>query len=146
MKERLLAFIKQGLSPEKLALCVALGVVIGVFPALGTTTLLCALAALALRLNLAAIQSVNYVVYPLQFLALIPFYRLGEWLFRAPHLAITGAGVKDIIRSGMLNAIHVLWDTTMHAIAAWCLLAPVAIGALYFLLTPIFRRLARQTA
>jgi hypothetical protein len=39
--------------------------VLGVFPAPGCPTLLCALAALVLRLNPPAIQLVNYFVYPL---------------------------------------------------------------------------------
>src|SRR5271166_5307916 len=51
--------LKQGVTPEKMALSLALGAAIGVFPAIGWTTALCAIAALALRLNLAAIQIVN---------------------------------------------------------------------------------------
>jgi uncharacterized protein (DUF2062 family) len=143
LKKKFIAFLAQGLSPEKLALCVALGCVIGVFPALGWTTLLCALAAWTLRLNQPAIQSVNYVVYPLQFILLIPFYRMGERLFNAPKLAITGQGVKDLITSGLWNAIHVLWTTTMHAIVAWALAAPLAAGSIYLILVPLFRRVKR---
>jgi uncharacterized protein (DUF2062 family) len=141
LKEKFIGFLKQGLSPEKLALCVALGSVIGVFPAIGTTTLLCAFAAWLLRLNQPAIQTVNYVVYPLQFALLIPFYRLGEWLFRVPKLEITARGVKTLIHSGVFNAIHVLWDTTPRAIVAWMLVAPFAIALLYVALVPLFRRL-----
>jgi uncharacterized protein (DUF2062 family) len=79
-----LDLLRQGVTPEKIALSLALGVALGVFPVLGSTTALCALAALALRLNLPAIQIVNYFVYPLQIALLIPFFRLGERLFRAP--------------------------------------------------------------
>jgi uncharacterized protein (DUF2062 family) len=79
----LVDLLRQGVSPEKIALSVALGVTLGVFPVLGSTTALCALAAFALQLNLPAIQLVNYFVYPLQIALLIPFFRLGEKLFRA---------------------------------------------------------------
>jgi len=143
LKQKLIAFLKQGLSPEKLALCVALGCVIGVFPALGWTTLLCALAAWIFKLNQPAIQSVNYAVYPLQFILLIPFFRAGEWLFSAPRLSITPQGVNKLIQSGVVHAIHVLWNTTMHAIAVWSLVAPLATGLIYLVLVPIFRRLNR---
>ena len=37
----LIAQLKQGVTPEKLALTVALGLVLGIFPILGATTLLC---------------------------------------------------------------------------------------------------------
>jgi uncharacterized protein (DUF2062 family) len=60
----LVDLLRQGVSPEKIALSVALGVTLGVFPLLGSTTALCALAAFTMQLNLAAIQLVNYFVYP----------------------------------------------------------------------------------
>ena len=50
----LIAQLKQGVTPEKLALTVALGLVLGIFPILGATTLLCGAAAIALRLKLGA--------------------------------------------------------------------------------------------
>lgn len=55
----ILDLLRQGVTPEKIALSLALGVALGVFPVLGSTTALCALAALVLRLNLPAIQIVN---------------------------------------------------------------------------------------
>ena len=73
--------LRQGVTPEKIALSIVFGVTLGVFPVLGSTTALCATAALAFRLNLPAIQLVNYFVYPLQIALLIPFFRLGEKLF-----------------------------------------------------------------
>ena len=37
--------LKQGITPEKIALTIALGMALGIFPILGSTMLLCALAA-----------------------------------------------------------------------------------------------------
>jgi uncharacterized protein (DUF2062 family) len=74
--------LRQGLTPEKLAFTIALGIALGVTPVLGSTMLLCSLAAFAFRLNLAAIQLVNWLVYPFQLALLIPFYRIGGWAFR----------------------------------------------------------------
>ena len=74
--------LKQGMSPEKIALTVALGISLGVVPVIGSTTTLCTLAAVSLRLNLPAIMLVNGVVYPLQIALLVPFLRAGAWLFR----------------------------------------------------------------
>ena len=62
--------LKQGMSCSKISLCIAIGVILGIFPVLGTTTLLCAITAYVFRLNHPLIQLVNYAVYPLQ-LALI---------------------------------------------------------------------------
>ena len=77
-----LNLLKKGISPKKLALCAALGVTLGIFPFYGTT-LLCFMAALIFRLNHAAIQVVNYAVYPLWFIMLVPFLNMGEHIFNA---------------------------------------------------------------
>lgn len=143
----MIALLKQGVTPEKLALSLALGATLGVFPALGWTTTLCAIAALALRLNLPAIQIVNYFMYPLQIALLIPFFRLGEKLFRAPHLPVSVSQIYAMIHASVWNAIKLLWTTTWHAIVVWGLSAPVLVGLIYVILTPLLRRLLRrQTA
>ena len=99
--------LRQGVTPEKMALSIALGVALGLFPVLGTTTALCALAALILRLNLPAIQIVNYFVYPLQIVLLIPFFRLGEKLFGAPRLPLSAAEIQPPERAdSQLSSPH----------------------------------------
>jgi uncharacterized protein (DUF2062 family) len=138
----LLDLLRQGVTPEKVALSVALGITLGVFPVVGSTTALCALAAFAFQLNLPAIQIVNYFVYPLQLALLIPFFRQGERLFRAPHLPLSVPRIYAMMHADMGSAIRSLWTTTWHAIAVWCLVAPASAVALYAILTPILRRAA----
>ena len=140
----ILDLLKQGVTPEKLALSLALGAVLGIFPALGWTTALCALAALALHLNLPAIQIVNYFMYPAQIALLIPFFRLGERLFRAPHLPISVPQIYAMIHVSVWHAIKLLWNTTWHAIVVWFVLAPIIAVILYFVLTPMLRRVLRH--
>src|SRR5262249_34906991 len=139
-----LDLLPQGVTPEKIALSIALGLVLGVFPALGTTTTLCALAALVLRLNLPAIQIINYFVYPLQIALLIPFFRLGERLFHAPHLPLSVPQIYAMIHASMGEAIRFLWTTTWHAIVVWCLVAPVCAATVYAVLVPVLRRALRR--
>jgi uncharacterized protein (DUF2062 family) len=134
-----ISLLRQGISPEKIALTIALGIMIGVIPMLGSTTILCTFAAVALRLNLPAIQLVNGVVYPLQLILLIPFYRLGARMFRADVSTITLSGVATLIRTGVWHAIQTLWVVTMHALVVW-LVAGVAICViLYAVLVPMLR-------
>lgn len=140
----LLDLLKQGVTPEKLALSVAMGAVLGVFPALGWTTALCALGALLWRLNLPAIQLVNYFMYPVQIALLLPFFRLGEKLFRAPHLPLSVPEVYAFVRSDAWGAVRFLWSTTWHAMVVWGILALPLGTLLYALLVPLFRRLLRK--
>lgn len=136
--------LRQGVTPEKIALSIVFGITLGVFPVLGSTTALCAIAALAFRLNLPAIQIVNYFVYPLQIALLIPFFRLGEKLFAAHHLPLSVPQIYAMIHASVSGAIRALWTTTWHAIVVWCLLAPVAGVVLYLILAPALRRVARR--
>ena len=139
-----LDLLRQGVTPEKLALSIALGVALGVFPMLGSTTALCTLAALVFRLNLPAIQIVNYFVYPLQLALLIPFFWLGERLFRAPHLPVSAPQIYAMMHANMLEALRFLWSTTWHAMVVWCFLTPMFLAISYAILLPILRGILRR--
>ena len=133
--------LKQGITPEKLALSVALGVAIGVFPVLGSTTILCGIAAWALKLNIPAMQLVNFLVYPLQLALLIPFLQTGSKLFGSGQMNLTLAQVGALIRGDPWKAISVLGVATLHGILLWMILSPVAIAVIYFVLMPLLKKM-----
>ena len=138
----ILGLMIQGITPEKIALNLAFGIVLGVFPMLGSTTVLRAVAALIFRLNLPAIQLVNYLVYPLQFLLLIPFLRLGETLFHAAPLQLSVAEMLSMAHADLRHAIATFWLAGLHAMSAWLLIGPAAIWLLHFPLSRALRKIA----
>ena len=138
--------LRQGITPEKIALSLAIGICLGVFPVLGSTTALCALAAIVFRLNLPAIQLVNYLVYPLQLALIIPFIRFGEVLFSAPHVSLSLTIIFESIKRSAWQTTKTYWTSGWHAMIAWCLVGPAAIWILYMILAPLLRRLARASA
>ena len=116
-----LAAATAGLTPDKIALIVAVGLVFGAFPIYGCPTILCGLAAIALRLNLPALQLVNQMATPVQIALLLPFARTGSWVFG--------------IRAGFGG---VMWN----AVAGWaCISVPMGV-LLYFTLGYVLRRSA----
>ncbi len=142
--EPLLGLLRQGISPDRLALCVAIGVVVGNIPILGVSTILCAVIALAFRLNLPAIQIVQAAMAPTQLLLIIPFVRLGEWILRLPPEPVSIKQALALMAQGAGHAVAALWDAILHAGLAWILVAPFAVYSLYRLLTPVFVRAAAQ--
>ncbi|MBM4212885.1 MAG: DUF2062 domain-containing protein [Gammaproteobacteria bacterium] len=136
----ILALLQQGLAPRQLALCLALGAGIGMFPVLGVSTPVLTLLALWLRLNLAAIQLVSWLIGPLQLAMIIPFMRFGEWLVGADAQPLTIEAGMQIIAQGVLQAIVTLWDAIVHASIGWMLIGPAAIYVLYRLLIPVLER------
>jgi uncharacterized protein (DUF2062 family) len=144
--EPILALLKQGITPEKIALSIAVGVALGVFPVLGSTTILCAAAALLLHLNLPAIQLVNWLIYPLQIALLLPFVRLGEAIYHAPPLPLNTTQLLALVRAGAWSATKQLWRSGLHAITAWTLIAPLGALLLYAILAPLLRQVQSRSA
>jgi uncharacterized protein (DUF2062 family) len=142
--EPLLALLRQGLSPSRLALSVALGAWIALFPALGVTVVICASAALVFRLNMVAIQTANFAVYPLQFLTLFPFFRAGEWLFDRPPLRMSFGDFVALVAKDPLDSVSRFWVITWQGAIVWALLGLVFVPLAWALLTPPFTRIARQ--
>jgi len=140
----LVRLLRHGITPEKLALSLALSAALAVIPAFGWSVGLCGLAGLALGLNLPAMQAVNYFLYPAQVALLLPFFRLGEKLFRAPHLPLSISQIVSMAHANIWDAIKLLWNTTWHAVVVWALLAPFAVGLIYLVLLPIFRRVSNR--
>lgn len=139
----ILAQLKQGITPEKIALTLALGSVFGVFPIIGATTALCALAAWRLKLNQPIIQLTNYLLYPVHLLLLMPFYRAGETLFGQPHLPIFS--VHELVHRFKASPLDFLADYGMvglYGVVVWGLLAAPAAALLYFLLRGPIRALS----
>jgi len=142
----IVAQLRQGVTPEKLALTVALGTVLGIFPILGSTTLLCGLAAVALRLNQPVIHLVNYLAYPAQLALIIPIYRGGGMLFGNAPVPLSIPLIFERFRADFGQFLRDFGMIAVQGIVVWCLLAPVIIAALYFTTRPLLRRLARRSA
>jgi len=140
----LVSLLRQGISPDRLALCVAIGVVVGNIPILGISTILCTAIALAFRLNLPAIQIVQAAMAPTQLLLIIPFVRLGEWILRVPPEPVSLKQGMALLAQSAGHAIAVLWNAILHAGLAWLLVAPLGVYSIYKLLTPVFVRAAAQ--
>jgi uncharacterized protein (DUF2062 family) len=137
--------LTQGVTPQKIAGTLALGLVLGVFPLLGSTTMLCGMVAAILGLNLAVIQLANWIAYPLQLLALVPLIRLGELLFHAGRLPFTLEQMLAMSHNSLTHAIATLWLAALQAIVAWLLLSPLAFLAAYTIFLTGIQLIARRT-
>ena len=81
IKQKAAVYLRQGISPRRLALTLSLGFVVGCIPLVGLPTALCAVIALTFRLNQPAIQAANYLAMPFQVALIVPLVKLGEKLF-----------------------------------------------------------------
>lgn len=145
VRENLAAWLRQGISPRRLALTLALGFTIGCVPVVGAPTVLCATLALALGLNMPAIQAANYIAMPFQLILIVPFLRLGARLW-GPGAQAAGAGGSFLHLSPALlhtSPAHLaaqLGGMAGQAMLGWLLVAiPAAM-----LMTVMFNAMLRR--
>lgn len=138
MKHNAATWLRQGISPRRLALTLALGFAIGCFPVVGVTSVLCGVVALGLRLNLPAIQAANLVAAPLQLVLILPFVRLGERLTGSSSSHAFQAGT--LLHSSPSVILAQLGGMTGQAMLAWLLIAVPAVALMTLMLTSLLRK------
>ena len=142
----IVAQLKQGITAEKIALSIAIGTAVSVFPIVGTTTTLCLAAGVLLGLNQPLLQIVNYLAYPLQLLLLPVFIRTGEWVFRAPHLPFSVSQWTARFHAAPLHFAEEFAMTLLHAAVAWLIIVPPLAVAANRALRPAVRALRRNAS
>ena len=133
--------LRKGVTPRKLALSLAVGVVISVMPLFGVTTLVALAAAALLRLNPVAVVAANYAAYPIQILLFIPFFQAGAWLTGGPPVPFTLDQIRAELALGVWATVQRYLDANLRALAAWAIVAPPATWLLALGLRPALARL-----
>jgi uncharacterized protein (DUF2062 family) len=131
----------QGVTPAKLALSLALGVVVSVMPILGITTLVALALSFAFRLNHVAMVAANYAAYPLQIILFIPFFKLGAWITSGRPVPFTLEQIRAELGAGVWPTIVRYADANARALGAWLLVAPLATWLLAFVFRKMLERL-----
>jgi len=138
MREKAETWLRQGISPRRLALTLALGFAIGCIPVIGIPTALCLVVALSLRLNMPAIQAANYAAMPFQVALIFPFVRLGGWLFSSGAHSPMSAGT--LARGSAMKLIWTSGSLAGEALGAWLVTAIPMVLLLTVVLTALLRR------
>jgi uncharacterized protein (DUF2062 family) len=140
----ILALLRMGASPRRLAWSIAVGLAIGINPLLGSTTLACMVVAVVFRLNLAASQVANHAMYPLQIVLMVPFLQLAARVFGEGPLPFSAKTVYAEGRAHPLHLIAQLWTWEWHALIVWAVLAVVLVPVMASLLRPVLQRLLKR--
>ncbi len=135
------AQLKVGISPERIAWAISLGVVLGVFPIMGTTTLVCFVAGWLLRLNQPVLHVFSNLVYPLHLLLILVFIRLGEHLYGAPRMSFSLPQLLGRFQDDPLQFARDFGMSAWYGFSAWLLIAPVAALLITLAVLPVLRQL-----
>jgi uncharacterized protein (DUF2062 family) len=136
-----LAQLTRGISPERLAWTISLGMVLGVFPIMGTTTLVSFVAGWALRLNQPVLHVFKTLVYPLHLALILVFIHLGERLFGVAPLSFSIPQLLSRFNADPLQFARDFGLAALHGVVAWLLIAPFAVLLIKMLVLPVLRGL-----
>jgi hypothetical protein len=131
LKSAITAMLRKGTAPEQIATALTLGAVLGTFPVLGLSTLLCVLAATALHLNQGLIQAANYAVYPLQIMSATGSLALAAWL--SGLSPADSAVANEVIRSDPWQMLSTFKGLIGYAVMIWLATTPLLFALLHWL-------------
>jgi uncharacterized protein (DUF2062 family) len=137
IKRKAAIWLRQGISPQRLALTLALGFAIGCIPVVGVTSAICLVVAACLRLNFPAIQAANWAAMPLQVALIVPFVRLGGRLlgFGSGHAIAFAA----LLHASPFEMISKMGWLAGQALLAWLVIAIPAVLLMTATLTVLLR-------
>jgi len=133
--------LKRGISPEKLSWTIALGVTLGIFPIMGSTSLVCFIAGYFLKLNQAILHLFKTLTYPLHLALILVFIRLGQHLNGVPPIKFS---IPQMVIQFKDNPAQFARDFGMAAwygIEAWAIAALVLIPVLRIISLPLLKKL-----
>jgi uncharacterized protein (DUF2062 family) len=133
--------LRIGATPERLAWSLAMGVLIGINPVLGSTTVLAIAVASVFRLNYVASQVSNHAVYPLQLLLFPLWIKMGSVLFGTPGLKLGRMELMRAVKQHPWQMTKALWTWEWHALMVWAVFAAVAMPLLAMAFKPVLKKM-----
>ena len=129
-----------GLSADKLALSVTIGIIAGLFPVIGATTILSLFLTMLFRQNLLVVQSVQWIMALFQVLLIIPFMQIGAFILSQQATHINLEMINLAFKPGILSGIKTIGIFHLYAILTWTILS-IPTGAIsYFVFRAVFQK------
>jgi hypothetical protein len=138
------ALLTQGITPDRIALTLAVSTACSLLPFFGFTSLLNLGVGLWLRLNQPIMQTLNQLLGPVQVVLIIVYVRIGEKLWRAAPAPISVPQMVLSFRADPWGFLRHFGWAGVHAATAWLISVPLIVAVIYFPLRPALRRFAAK--
>jgi uncharacterized protein (DUF2062 family) len=136
------------MSIEKLSLTIALGISFGIMPVIGLSTIILTILAIVFRLNIPAIQLVNYLAEVIRIILFVPFIKLGQIIFYPNESGIQINNILHNYHTNFFATFKSIWHLNLGGILVWAFIA-IPLGLLiYYKIQPLLKkqRLKMKTA
>ena len=134
--------LEQGVSAEKLSWAVAVGCVMGVFPIMGTTSLVTLSVAWTGQLNKPVALLFAKLMLPLHLALILVFIRLGQRLHGFEPLSSSIPDMLSFFQESPRQFVQDFSLAAWHGVVAWALICSGLLFVIRGISLPILRRLS----
>jgi uncharacterized protein (DUF2062 family) len=139
LKVKTTALLKQGLTPRELSQSIIVSGLISIIPILGVSTFMITTVSLKSKLNLPVMIALSYLMWPVQILLIIPFIRVGEFIFSVPRNHHTADEIINSFQESFFKTLSHLSFELLCGLGGW-LLTAVPVAVLIYLVSLLFLR------
>jgi hypothetical protein len=129
VKDKTTALLKQGLTPKELIQSVIVSGLISIIPILGVSTFMITTISLKSKLNFPLMIALSYLMWPVQILMIIPFIRIGEFIFSVSPNHYTVEEFVSSFQNSFFQTLSRLSFELLCGLGGWLLTAvPISVG------------------
>lgn len=129
LKDKITALFMQGLTPKELSQSIIVSGLIAIIPVLGVSTFMITTVSLKWKLNLPVMIALSYLMWPVQILMIIPFIRIGEFIFSVSPNHYTVEEIISSFQNSFFQTLSRLSFELLCGLGGWFFTAvPVAVG------------------
>jgi uncharacterized protein (DUF2062 family) len=129
VKDKITALFMQGLTPKELSQSIIVSGLIAIIPVLGVSTFMITTVSLKWKLNLPVMIALSYLMWPVQILMIIPFIRIGEFVFSVSPNHYTVEEIISSFQNSFFQTLSHLSFELLCGLGGWFFTGvPVAVG------------------
>lgn len=133
--------LKQGTSPQRLAWSISLGITLGIFPIMGSTSLMCFIFGWMLKLNQPVLHLFKTLTYPIHLPLILVFIRLGQKINGVPLLTLSIPEMLGQFKDDPTQFARDFGLAALHGIEAWAICSIILVPTAYFTALLLLRKL-----
>ena len=136
--------LKQGTSPEKLSWSVSLGITLGIFPIMGSTSLVCFVIGHIFKLNQPIVHLFKTLTYPIHLPMILVYIRLGQQLNGVAPIPFSITQMLSQFKDSPAQFARDFGMAALYGIEAWAISAIFLIPIIRYISLPILRKLTSK--
>lgn len=136
--------LKQGTSPERLSWSVSLGITLGIFPIMGSTSVVCLVIGYIFKLNQPVTHLFKTLTYPIHLPMILVYIHLGEKLNGVPLTPFSIAEMLSQFKDSPAQFARDFGMAALYGVEAWAISAIFLIPLLRFASLPVLRKLVQS--